>query len=73
MSKQFDYSKHLIIYFLLKRESINRQYLGVIVGFSVSSLINGSDEMLGSESLSLSHILPIRNGVLDEVMSSHEV
>ena len=38
--------------------------LGVAVGFGSSSSINGSDEMLGFESLSLSRVRLIEDGAL---------
>ena len=33
MSKQFDCSKHMNTFFVEDRESINRQNLGMVVGF----------------------------------------
>ena len=64
MSKQFDSSNHLRIHFPSKKMHIKRQNLGVVVGFVSSSSINGLDEMLGCESLSLSHVCLIEDVVL---------
>ena len=38
--------------------------LGVAVGFGSSSSMNGLDENLGCEFLPLSHVHPIKDGVL---------
>ena len=43
---------------------INRQNLGVAVGFGSSSLINGSNETLECELLLLSHVCLIEDGAL---------
>ena len=57
MSKQFDSSKHPKIHFMLENMIISKQNLGVAIGFGSSSSINGSDKMLGCESLSLSRFV----------------
>ena len=62
MSKQSDYSKHLRIFYLLKKIGINRLNLGMTLQFFSSSSINGSDEMLRYELSSLSSIRLIRYG-----------
>ena len=56
MSKKFDYSKHPRIHFLSKRERIDRVKVERSHSIFSSSLINGSDEMSGYESLLLSRI-----------------
>ena len=56
MSKQFDSSQHQRICFPSKNMHRNRQNLGVVIGFGVSSSINGSDEVPGCKSVSLSCI-----------------
>ena len=61
-SKYFEYSKHLRIHYLSKRESINKQNLGMAVRFGVSSLINGSNETPRCELSSLTCVLSIKNG-----------
>ena len=43
---------------------INRQNLGVAVGFGSSSSINSSDEMLGCELLPLGRVHSIEDGTL---------
>ena len=64
MSKQFDGWKHLRIHFWSKNMRINMHNLGIAVGFGSSSSINGSNEMLGCESLSLSRVRSIKDGAL---------
>ena len=44
-----------------KTQEYKWAHLGVIVGFAISSLINGSDEMLGCESLWLSRVRSIED------------
>ena len=46
--------------------------LGVTVGFGSSSSVNGSDEMLGCESLPLSHAHSIKDGALRFCHIAHE-
>ena len=72
MSKHFDYSKHSRIYFMSKNMHINRQNLGVAVGFGSSCSINGSDETLGCESLWLSRVRSIKDRALRFDHIGHE-
>ena len=62
MFEKFDGLKHLRIYFLLKRESINRVEIGHRRSIVSSSSIDGSNKMQECESSSLSRFHPIRNG-----------
>ena len=58
--------------FLSKKKGINRLRLGVTIRFASLSLINGLDEMLGCEWLSLSPIRPIEEGALRFHCIMHE-
>ena len=54
MSKQFDYSKHLRMFFSSKNMGINMLILGVTVQFASSSSINNSIVVHKCESMPLS-------------------
>ena len=69
MSKQFNCSKHLIMFFPSKNMGINRLHLGVTIRFSSSSSIKGLDEMLRCESSALSPFCLIE----DEALKFHHV
>ena len=47
MSKQFDYSKHPRMVWIVEEHVNLQEKLGVAIRFDSSSLINHSDEMLG--------------------------
>ena len=69
ISKQLDYSKYRRILYIIKDYAYILVKLPVAVRFGVPSPVNGSDEMLGSESLRLSHVFSIE----DEVLRFHYV
>ena len=56
MSKQLDYSKYGRMLYIIEDYAYILVKLPMAVRFSVPSSVNGSDEMLGSESLRLSHL-----------------
>ena len=70
MSKHFDSSKHPRMNYIVKEHVYLYDKLGVAIGFGSSSSINGLDETLGCESLSLSHIVRSKMEHPDEAASS---
>ena len=72
VSRQSDYSKTSKNIFFVEEHSYKYANLGVTIGFSVSSLINGSNETLGYESLRLSRVLSIEDKLLRFCHITHE-
>ena len=62
MSKQFDYSKHRRIVYIVEEHVYIWAKLGIPVEFGSSSSINGSDKMFGFKFLPLSHVHSIKDG-----------
>ena len=64
MCKQFDYSKHPRMLYIVQEHAYLLAKLGAAVGFGSSCSISGLDEMLGCEFLPLIHVCLIENGAL---------
>ena len=59
--RQFDYLKNRRMIYIVEEHLNLEAKLGVAVGFDSSYSINDSDQMLGYESLSLSHVRSIKD------------
>ena len=56
MSKQFDYSKHSRMLYIVEEHVYLYEDLGIIVESSISYSINGCDEILRCKSLCLNRV-----------------
>ena len=56
MSKEFDYSKHPWMVYIVEEHANLQAKLDMAIGFDSSSSMNSWDERLGSESLPFSHV-----------------